>query len=214
MTDEIANAADFFPFPWITPDTPDLGCFVKHEHDLEIDPSAANIHFEMSPLVGGKFAAHQIYFRVQCGHASFFQRCTIYKRNFFDPPNPGDMPDYVLGGDFQPRPSNWAKFPVRNGLGVYFFMGQRRDPATPNWMADAAVGHSFDTYDNGTLSTVRYDDTGGDRDFDDLILEVAVVRRRTFLFKEANDQPSIHAKLTKDWLPRIRQRIPEAAKDQ
>ena len=43
-----------------------------------------------------------------------------------------------------------------------------------------ATGHSYDIYDNGTLSTVGWDDTGGDRDMDDLIVEVAVVYRRSY----------------------------------
>jgi hypothetical protein len=42
------------------------------------------------------------------------------------------------------------------------------------------VGHSYDRYDNGTLSTVGWDDTGGDLDYDDLTMEVAVVYRRSY----------------------------------
>jgi hypothetical protein len=62
----------------------------------------------------------------------------------------------------------------------YWFSGEHRNPAQPNWQGDAAVGHKFDIYDNGTLSTVGFDDTGGDRDFDDFVLEVAIVYRRAY----------------------------------
>jgi len=106
---------DLFPF-W-SPDTPDLGCFVSQKHGLE----TYNFHVygEPSPwvIVGESlsFLDHQAYFRVKCGKAAFFQRCLVY-----------------------------------------------------------------DIYDNGTLATVQWDDAGGDRDFNDLVVEVAVVRRRRF----------------------------------
>ena len=60
---------------------------------------------------------------------------------------------------------------------TYWFRGDYRNPAAPDWKTDAGVGHSFDIYDNGTLSTVGWDDTGGDRDYNDLVLEVAIVYR-------------------------------------
>jgi hypothetical protein len=59
----------------------------------------------------------------------------------------------------------------------YWFHGEYRDPAGGSWKRDAAVGHSFDIYDNGTLSVVGWDDTGGDLDLNDHIVEVAVVNR-------------------------------------
>jgi hypothetical protein len=45
---------------------------------------------------------------------------------------------------------------------------------------NASIGHSFDIYDNGTLSTVGWDDTGGDLDHNDKVMEVAVVYRRSY----------------------------------
>ena len=62
----------------------------------------------------------------------------------------------------------------------YWFLGEHRDPSGGTWTHDAAVGHSFDIYDNGTLSTVGWDDTGGDLDYNDVIMEVAVVYRRGY----------------------------------
>ena len=63
---------------------------------------------------------------------------------------------------------------------TYWFRGEYRDPSQPDWTPDAAVGHSFDLYDNGTLSTVYWDDIGGDKDLNDIILEVAIVYRSAY----------------------------------
>lgn len=66
------------------------------------------------------------------------------------------------------------------------------------------VGHSYDIYENGTLSIVRYDDTGGDRDFDDFVLEVAIVGRRSFAdVLQAIDQVAVNRKIEKE-LPKLR----------
>jgi hypothetical protein len=73
-------------------------------------------------------------------------------------------PNFVLGKDYTPHPSDWSRFPTQSGQRLYWFFGQRRDPATTVWQPDALVGHSYDIYENVTLSTVQYDDTGGDRD--------------------------------------------------
>lgn len=172
----------FWPLPWWTPNAPDLGCFVRNEHPFELD---ANFFFwaEFSPwqIVNDRLIhiPHQVYARIKCGRAAFHQRV----RAWMTPPstNPlsllGAPPDHVLGGDHPPRPGDWVKFPVQQGEKLYWFAGEHRPPTDAVWRGDAAVGHSFDRYDNGTLSTVGWDDTGGDRDFDDAVMEVAVVYR-------------------------------------
>ena len=76
-----------------------------------------------------------------------------------------------MGGDQTPRPSEWEKFPVQARPRRYFFHGEHRNPAGSTWNRDAAVGHSYDIYENGTLSRVGWDDTGGDMDLNDLIVD-------------------------------------------
>ena len=173
---------DLFPF-W-SPATPDLGCFVRRQHGLE--SYNFHIHGEPSPweITGGtlRFFDHQTYFRVKCGKASFFQRCLVYMRGASATVTDvlGASPDWVLGGDYRPYPSDWLKYPTQQGGRTYFLAGEHRDPSQPSWRWDAAVGHVYDIYDNGTLATVQWDDAGGDLDFDDFVVEVAVVRRRRF----------------------------------
>lgn len=165
-------------FPWWTPDVPDLGCFVSRKHELE--SYDWNIWNEFSPWNAGGIITHQTYARVLCGEAAFYQRARVVMLGPSSDPFQANaaVPDYVLGGNHVPYPSDWVKFPVQSQERLYWFIGEYRNPATTTWRADARVGHTFDIYDNGTLSTVKFDDTGGDMDQDDFILEVAVVRRR------------------------------------
>lgn len=93
---------------------------------------------------------------------------------FIPPGFPGDA---LFGGDHRPRPSDWEKFPVQARVRRYFFRGEYRNPSQQTWNSDSAVGHSYDIYENGTLSRVGWDDTWGDMDMNDLIVEVAVVDR-------------------------------------
>lgn len=197
----------FFP----SPSTPDLGCFVERRHELRIEEGAGNIHVDLNPSVDFHPNHHQVYFRVSCGEAAFFQRCLVYMRADLSIPPPllsSLPPDFVLGGDFRPHPSDWQKFPTQGGQRFYFFIGQHRDPAGDSWRADALTGHAYDLYENGTLSTVHFDDTGTDRDLDDFILEVAVVgRSRWDELAQAVDQAEVSERVEEDWLPAVRERV-------
>jgi hypothetical protein len=180
-----------------TPNTPDLGCFIRTVHPFELDYEF-HIWEELSPVILG---LHQVYFRVMCGEAAYFQRCHVYLSDMWVPPGwPGDA---LLGGDHTPRPSDWEKFPVQTRPRRYFFHGEHRNPATSTWHRDAAVGHAYELYENGTLSRVGWDDTGGDMDLNDLTVEVAVVRRRRWLddFTVAEVDEVALARFTNDVMP-------------
>jgi hypothetical protein len=170
---------DVFPF-W-SPDAPDLGCLLSRKHGLE----SYNFFVwgEPAPWNASGIIAHQTYARVICGEAAYFQRARAVMLGgsstmtdaIFTPP------DHVLGGAFRPYPSDWVKWPTQTQNRMYWFVGEHRNPTTTTWQRDAMVGHTFDIYERGTLSTVHFDDTGSDRDLDDFILEVAVVRRRRWV---------------------------------
>lgn len=172
-------------FPFRTPNTPDLGCFVRQKHGLE--SYGFHVYGEPSPwqITGDSlsFLGHQTYFRVKCGKSAFFQRCLVYMRGASATVTDviGAPPEWVLGGDYLPYPSDWLKYPPQFEGRTYFFAGEHRNPAEAAWRWDDAVGHSYEIYDNGTLATVRWqNDDAASQDFDDLIVEVAVVRRRRF----------------------------------
>lgn len=197
----------FFP----TPSTPDLGCFVQRKHGLEIDADYQNIFVDFCPSIDFQPEYHQVYFRVKCGHAAFFQRALIYMTT--DASIPGQIlsqfpPHAVLGGDYTPRPSDWQYFPVQRGSRLYWFIGQHRNPQEAGWKPDRLVGHIYDIYENGTLSTVHYDDHGGDRDLNDFILEVAVVGRRSWnLLENAVVQAEFSKQFAEKALPKLKKRL-------
>jgi hypothetical protein len=200
------------------PNAPDLGCFVRRKHEFKTDPDVdfENVHVEFNPSIDFNPPFHQTYFRVMCGEAAFFQRCMVHMTADAQIPPPvlqNFPPDFVLGGDFTPHPSEWNRYPTQAGERFYWFFGQHRNPATTPWQADALVGHSYDIYENGTLSIVRYDDTGGDRDFNDLVLEVAIVGRRSWKdLAEAENQAAVNAKIEKQGLPRLRELLKQRGK--
>jgi hypothetical protein len=189
---------------------PDLGCFVRRKHELEVNPLDRNIHVEFVPSIDFQPEYHQTYFRIVCGEAGFFQRCLVYMTTSLDIPGPileHFPPDWVLGGDYRPHPSDWLKYPTQHGERFYWFFGQNRNPLGGSWQADALVGHTYDIYENGVLSTVHFDDTGVDRDMDDLVLEVAVVGRRSWLdLVQASDQEAVNEEFKKAALPKLVER--------
>lgn len=195
------------------PSTPDLGCFVRRKHGFETDQDVdfENVHVEFNPSIDFSPNYHQTYFRVMCGEAAFFQRCLVYMTADVSVPTPVLQhfpPGFALGGDYAPRPSEWNKFPTQFGERFYWFFGQHRNPATSVWQTDALVGHSYDIYENGTLSIVQYDDTGGDRDFNDLVLEVAIVGRRSWTnLPEASNQTAANKAIQEKGIPRLRSRL-------
>jgi hypothetical protein len=179
MTFTAPSISSELMFP--TPDTPDLGCLIQQVHPFEKD---FDFHMwsEESPVLQGD---HQVYFRVKCGEAGFYQRCAVYMSDGFVPPGTpitATLAGSMLGGEFRPRPSDWRKFPAQQVARQYWFHGEYRNPAAPGWHRDEMVGHSLDLYENGTLSTVGWDDTGTDEDLNDHVVEVASVNRTGYFW--------------------------------
>jgi hypothetical protein len=193
------------------PNSPDLGCFVRRKHDLEIEVGSRNIHVELNPSIDFHPTYHQLYLRVICGEAAFYQRCFVYMTSDLSIPPPVlgvSPPDWILGGEYTPRPSDWQRYPTQLGDRFYFFFGQHRNPSAGTWTADALVGHSYDIYENGTLSTIYYDDTGGDRDMDDFVLEAAIVGRHSCEeITQAVDQKIVSDGAARDGLASVRARL-------
>ena len=192
------------------PNTPDLGCFIRQKHGFQTDSDVdfLNVHVEFNPSIDFGPPYHQCYFRIQCAEAAFFQRCLVYMTADASIPPPilqNFPPNFILGGEYVPYPTDWQRFPTQGGQRFYWFFGQHRNPNGGTWQPDALVGHSYALYDNGTLSVVGYDDTGGDRDFDDLKLEVAIVGRRSWQeVIQAEAQATINKQIEQEGIPRLR----------
>jgi hypothetical protein len=82
------------------------------------------------------------------------------------------------------------------------------DNRVPYLARKSLVGHVYDIYENGTLSTVHYDDTEADGDLDDMILEVAIVGRKQMrIFEPAIEQEAATEAFKKQAMPRIREEM-------
>ncbi len=114
---------------------------------------------------------HKLYMRVRGGDAAFPQRCLAYIRNGqFSEPLTGD-PDMVLGGGI-PSPGFWYAFPAQNSTMTYFIGGQYYNN---KWLLDTGVHVLRERYTNGLYYTFRFNDMPGNNDYNDFIIEVAVV---------------------------------------
>lgn len=158
-----------------TVQTPHLGALVQRTTDLEESPFQ-NMHAVTAPMDDtGKVVPHQVFFRVLVGRAKDWQACLVQRTQDWSDVPDGSAPDWVLGGPWPPRQTDWLQYPATDRPAVYWFTGLHRQPDEDTWLPDAFVGHTLDTYENGSMSTLYYDDNAGDLDADDLIVEVAVV---------------------------------------
>jgi hypothetical protein len=186
--------------------TPDLGCLIRRKHELEVEPGNVGIHVEFVPSIDFAPQYHQTYFRIKCGDAGFFERCAVYRTNDLTDPLPL-QPDFVLGGDKPVYATDWLRYPAFSAQSIYWFFGEYRNPAEQSWRLDSLVAHTYDIYENGTLSTVHYDDTGADNDLNDMILEIAIVGRKQIIFKPAIGQEAATEIFKKQVMPRIQEEL-------
>lgn len=202
------------------PATPDLGCFVR-QVQLDVVAPPFNVHAIWVPNPFFPSSRHQTYFRIVCGKTDVFQRLLVYKTPGLDvEPESTDQPDWILGGDYPPRPSEWVRYSPSSGACVYWFFGQHRQPPselvlnartlttadllTP-WTLDDNNATTIDLYDNGMLTTIGFSDGVGDNRFNDLVVEVALVNRVTELgLGHVEGQKEMAARYAKEVLPRLR----------
>ena len=113
----------------VTANTPDLRCLACQKYAFRSDGTFLRAEFAPWAVETG-FLPHLVDFRAKRGKASFFERVEIAMRLDFDSPiYAGIDPDFVLGGDIRPYPSDWRKFPLQRGNMSYAFRGVCRNPA-------------------------------------------------------------------------------------
>jgi hypothetical protein len=120
---------------------------------------------------------HQVFYRVAGGSGGLWQRCLAWIRK--EKPRgqvPGENPDAGMGGEIWPSPTDWSAFPEQTGPDTtYYWFGHYHK--NRRWHPDKGIRVKGDRYENGLLVTLFFDDTGEDWDFDDFIIEVAMVFR-------------------------------------
>ncbi len=167
----------FIELLFAIPSAPDLGAPAGRRHGFRV-LSDVNLWNALPPSDRGRHLPHQVYARVKAGRSGLHARAKVWARRDLDPLIlAGLMPDAVLGGDDPVPVGRWAALAPQPGEMAYWFSAELRDPVSLVWEPAASVGHSQAVFEHGTLSTVAWNGAGGARDYDDLVLEVAIVRR-------------------------------------
>lgn len=99
-------------------------------HPRNRHQATCDIWGEPSPWNGGGIIPHQTYARVVCGEAAFYQRARVVMlggtSSMFDAVVA--TPDFVLGGNLRPLPSEWIKFGVQSDNRMYWFRWRASHP--------------------------------------------------------------------------------------
>lgn len=92
---DVARDRDPIP-PWIFDCDPDLGFFIRRQHELMVD-NGVNIYAEVHEGLS------QVCFRAAGGDAAFWQQCGVYISSDQTWRVPSGDPQWVLGGPFPAR---------------------------------------------------------------------------------------------------------------
>lgn len=164
----------------LSPRTPHLGTHVRREREFTESPTR-NMYAVSAPTDDdGRVVPHQVFFRVLVGRAENWQACLVQRTRDRAQVPDGSAPDWVLGGARPTRQTDWLQYAPTDAFGRYWFTGVHRVHDGEDWRPDIFVGYTRDAFEQGTLTTIYYDDTAGDLDADDLVIEVAVVRLPSF----------------------------------
>jgi len=120
---------------------------------------------------------HQIYFRVGSVQAMYRQGLLLFASPGIAPSAselPAKKPDFH--GAFVAE-SGWHVIEPKDEAFTYTVVGVYEDFQSLTFFYDSGLRHTKQVYANGVLHTLGFDDTGNDLDYDDLVVELAVVWR-------------------------------------
>jgi hypothetical protein len=88
----------------------------------------------------------------------------------------GNQNPITLGGEenIVISPLWWTFGPQYDRPVLYYFVGEFLNN-NGKWVTDYGSDHSWDLYSNGFLATLVFDDSGADDDFNDLVMEIALM---------------------------------------
>lgn len=178
--------------------SPHVGPLKRRIQDFKESPFR-NMHCVEAPLTDeGQVVPHQTFFRILVGRAENWQACLVRRTRAWKDVPDGSIPDWVLGGPWPTVQTDWLWYPPTDRQALYWFTGVHSPPGGGNWRPDHFTAYSVDQHEGGTVATVYFDDTLGDLDADDLIVEVAVVfLDRSDAVRPVEGQSNIAAEVAK-----------------
>lgn len=130
---------------------------------------------------GGRNQRHHVWFRVLGGDAKYQQRLRVYKE-YADPRPPNELPpeENIVQEIASNQPTGWYDLGFESEFVTYYFDGDHRDTSREPWDDAYAVRVKSATYQNGDLYDIRFEDQETLDDYNDLEIEVALVRGQRF----------------------------------
>ena len=120
---------------------------------------------------------HQVFFRVRSVEGMYRQGLLLFASPGSAPSAhelPAKKPDFR--GAFVAE-SGWHVIEPKDEVFTYTVVGVYEDFQSLTFFYDGGLHHKKQVYANGMLHTLGFDDTGNDLDYNDLVVELAVVWR-------------------------------------
>ena len=127
----------------------------------------------------GQTQRHEVWFRIMGGEADYEQRLRVYKEQAA-PRSPTMLPPaatvvYEMASN---RTTEWVSLGTESAFFTYYFEGDNRLLGTVDWHNAEAVSVRKSVYNNGDRYEINFEDIDLLDDFDDLRVEVVLVRRQ------------------------------------
>jgi hypothetical protein len=120
---------------------------------------------------------HQVWYRVSGGDALFRQRLQVYMENANPRPTNQLPPESELRQTIQTNnPTGWFAFPPQQDIFSYYFDGDNRPTPDSAWQNGEGIVVKRIRYENGNLFQLGFEDKVILDDFNDIIVEVAVLQ--------------------------------------
>ena len=146
---------------------------VIHSFDIEQPEATAYAIWN-----SGQPQRHEVWFRILGGEADFQQRLQVYKEAA--PPRSPDMVPPASERVYEMASNNgteWIFLGTESSFFTYYFDGDNRPNGNMDWDHAQAVRVRKTAYSNGDLYEISFEDLNLLDDYDDLEIEVVLIRR-------------------------------------
>ncbi len=165
-----------------------LGQTVPAQQSSTTSPPLRNLVREYAPVTMPDATAyvvyttsalepHQVWYRISGGDALFWQRLQVYQENAGPRPINQLPPETELRQTIQTNnPTEWFVFPPEQDIFSYYFDGDNRPTPGSDWQNGRGLVVKRTRYENGNLFELGFEDKVILDDFNDLIVEVAIIQ--------------------------------------
>lgn len=152
--------------------TPPLRHLVREYDSVTMPDATAYVVYTTSTT-----EPHQVWYRISGGDALFRQRLQVYQENAGPRPINQLPPETELRQTILTNnPTEWFVFPREQDVFSYYFDGDNRPTPDSNWLNGRGLVVKRTRYENGNLFQLGFEDKVTLDDFNDLIVEVAIIQ--------------------------------------